>query len=94
MIVAGLYVVWYARWELRVFGGDAATDPLIEAMEAARVSLVGLVERVGPATVAIVVAGVVLAMARSTTRRDEVKEGADQSSDPGQIPPATDDPSV
>lgn len=94
MIVAGLYVVWYARWELRVFGGDAATDPLIEAMEAVRASLVGIVERVGPATVAIVVAGVVFAMARSTTRRDEVKEGADQSSAPGQIPPTTDDPSV
>ena len=35
LLVVGAYVAWYGAWELRVLGGGAPADPVIEA--AARV---------------------------------------------------------
>ncbi len=52
MMLAGLYVIWYARWELAVFGGDLETNPLIDAGENARTWLVAAIETVGAQRIA------------------------------------------
>lgn len=59
MVLAGLYGIWYGRWELAVYGGDLNTDPVIEAGEDLRIRLVALVESIGALQVTAVVLGVV-----------------------------------
>ena len=47
MILAGLYGIWYGRWELAVYGGDVDTDRVIDAGERFRLQMVILVETTG-----------------------------------------------
>ena len=61
MVLAGLYGIWYGRWELAVYGGDVSTDPVIEAGEDMRIRLVALVESIGAVTLAAIVLGVTAA---------------------------------
>lgn len=61
MVIAGLYGIWYGRWELAVYGGDLSTDPVIDAGEELRLRVVAAVESVGALRLAAVVVGVVAA---------------------------------
>ncbi len=60
MILAGLYIMWYARWELAVFGGDPETDPLIDAAESVRLWFVDLIESIGAQRLAAIIGIVVV----------------------------------
>lgn len=55
MALAGAYVIWYGRWELRVLSGRSADDPLIDAVEALRGWLVQGVERIGAVPLALLI---------------------------------------
>lgn len=61
MIVAGLYGIWYGRWELRVYGGNVESDPVVDTVEDLRIRLVTLVESFGALQLTAVVFGTVAA---------------------------------
>ncbi len=68
LLVAGLYVAYYGWWELRVLGGGATRDPVIEAAADLQRSLAGLVE--APGAVGWLAGGLVLvAVAAAAGRR-------------------------
>lgn len=67
MMVAGAYAIWYGRWELRVYGGDLGTDPVIDTAEDVRLRAIDLIETIGAlrlAMLAAVAVAVVVAVAR------------------------------
>ncbi len=55
MVVAGSYSIWYGRWELNVYGGDLSTDPVINAGEDLRTSIVNTLESIGAVRVTMIV---------------------------------------
>ena len=59
MVMSGLYAIWYARWELSVYGGDLRTDRAIQFGERWRLTAVGWIERIGPLELALVIVGLV-----------------------------------
>lgn len=70
MVLSGGYAIWYARWELAVYSGDLARDPIVEGGEKARLWVVDLLRNVGAVTLAAgVAASIVVATAVSRSRR-------------------------
>lgn len=63
MILSGAYAIWYARWELSVYGGDLRNDRFVEVGERWRLSLQAWLERIGPVQVVVVIAVVTFAVA-------------------------------
>ena len=53
LVLAGAYVVWYGAYEIRVAGGADPNDPVIEAATTIQGQLAQLVDRVGPAGLAL-----------------------------------------
>jgi len=56
LLLAGGYVAYYGWWEIRVLGGGATADPVIDAAGAVQRWLDSSLDHVGPAVVALVVA--------------------------------------
>ncbi|NRQ35805.1 cytochrome c biogenesis protein CcdA [Nonomuraea sp. NN258] len=56
LVLAGLYVAYYGWYELRVFAGGAADDPIVGAVVAAQGVVSGWVAAVGPARLAAALA--------------------------------------
>ena len=71
LVAAGAYVVWYGVYEIRVAGGGDPNDPVIEAATSVQGQLAQLVDRIGPAGLALaVVVVLVLALTlRQAARR-------------------------
>ena len=81
LVVAGAYVVWYGVYEIRVAGGGDPNDPVIEAATTVQGQLAQLVDRVGPAGLALATAAVlVLAVA--------VRQAARRRTPPATVSPA------
>lgn len=59
MIASGSYAIWYARWELAVYRGDLAHDPVVDAGERWRLVAIGWVERIGPIELTLIIVGAV-----------------------------------
>lgn len=57
LVLAGGYVAWYGAYELRVFAGGSAADPVVGAAEVLQSALESGLAALGPATVAAVAAG-------------------------------------
>jgi cytochrome c biogenesis protein CcdA len=81
LVVAGLYVAYYGWYELRVFSGGSAQDPVVDAAVQVQGTLARTVSGLGPGTVALVLlalvalgAGVAL-LARRSRRRAAVPDG-------------------
>jgi cytochrome c-type biogenesis protein len=55
MLVAGGYVAYYGWWEIRVLAGGETGDPVIAAAAATQQWLVEMLDRAGPAAVAVAV---------------------------------------
>lgn len=68
MVVAGVYAIWYGRWELAVYDGDLGTDPVIDTVEEIRLWFVVTIERVGPERLAAIAALVVVAVIAAARR--------------------------
>lgn len=86
MILAGLYGVWYGRWELAVYRGDPGTDPVIDAGERWRLRMVTLVENVGALrltglVLAVLVVSIAAFAAARTFDRPQVSQGDEPSAD-------------
>ena len=47
MILGGAYAIWFGRWELAVYDGRLETDPVVDAVEEIRISVVQFIETVG-----------------------------------------------
>ena len=61
LVLAGAYVAWYGAYEVRVAGGGDPNDPVVDAATTVQGQLAELVDRVGPAGLAVA-AAVVLAL--------------------------------
>jgi len=62
MVLAGGYAIWYGRWQLEVYDGNFGTDPVIDAMETVRLTVVDMVQRIGSGQLAVVAIVAVLAI--------------------------------
>ncbi|MGR6918408.1 cytochrome c biogenesis CcdA family protein [[Actinomadura] parvosata] len=60
LVLAGLYVAYYGWYELRIFAGTAADDPIIGAVTRLQGALTGWLELLGPAGIAVALAAVLL----------------------------------
>lgn len=56
MVVAGLYVIWYARWELAVLSGNLEMGGLVEIGESVRGSVIATITAIGPVRIAVATA--------------------------------------
>lgn len=64
LVIVGAYVGWYGWYELRVYAGDAAEDPIVAAASEIQNQLAQWVDQFGPrAFVIVIVAIVVVAIA-------------------------------
>jgi cytochrome c-type biogenesis protein len=59
LLLAGVYVAYYGWYELRVFGGGSADDPVVETALRVQGELTRWVAGLGPATVALVLLALV-----------------------------------
>jgi cytochrome c biogenesis protein CcdA len=91
LIVAGGYVAYYGAYELRVFGGGAADDPIVDAATDVQGRIVSWLDRFGPGRTALVLAGLILvgAAAALVSRRRRAAGQAARRSDPEQVPRGT-----
>ncbi|MEU4514602.1 cytochrome c biogenesis CcdA family protein [Nonomuraea wenchangensis] len=73
LTLAGLYVLYYGWYELRVFAGQNTDDPIVSAATTAQTTITGWVTELGPGPLALAL-GLLLALAtlilRTTRRRD------------------------
>jgi cytochrome c biogenesis protein CcdA len=72
LVLAGLYVVHYGWYELRVFGGGSADDPVVGAVTAVQGAVSGWLEGVGAGWIAValvVLLGVALGLRRLRSGR-------------------------
>lgn len=76
LVLAGGYVAWYGWYELRVFAGGPASDPVVDAAGRVQSTIESWLDALGPAAVAggfavlLAVATVVVAATRRNRRRD------------------------
>lgn len=56
LLLAGGYVAWYGAYELRVFAGGPATDPVVEAFGRFQFAIEARLDSLGPAVVAAIFA--------------------------------------
>ncbi|GAA1756663.1 cytochrome c biogenesis CcdA family protein [Nonomuraea bangladeshensis] len=73
LTLAGLYVLYYGWYELRVFAGQNTDDPIVNAATAAQTTIAGWIAELGPGPLALAL-GLLLALTtlilRTTRRRD------------------------
>ncbi|MFG6201280.1 hypothetical protein [Nonomuraea sp. JJY05] len=70
LVLAGLYVLYYSWYELRVFAGAEADDPLVGTATAVRATIAGWVAGLGPWWIAVALVLLTLtALALRTARR-------------------------
>lgn len=60
LVAAGLYVAYYGWYELRVFSGGSAEDPVVDAAVQVQGTLARTVSGLGPGTVALVLLALVV----------------------------------
>jgi len=68
MVFAGIYAIWYGRWELAVYDGDLSTDPLIDTMESVRLWIVARIEGIGGPGMLALVAVTAISIITMTSR--------------------------
>lgn len=84
MVAAGAYAIWYGRWELAVYDGNLATDPVIETAEDIRLWFVETIQSVGSQRLALLAAlaiATVVALARLRSQTTAIPSPT-ASSDP------------
>ncbi|MGA5760376.1 hypothetical protein [Nonomuraea bangladeshensis] len=73
LTLAGLYVLYYGWYELRVFAGQNTDDPIVNAATAAQTTIADWIAQLGPGRLALAL-GLLLALTtlilRTTRRRD------------------------
>lgn len=70
LVAAGGYVAWYGIYELRVYAGGSATDPVVDAAGQVQVTLAQWVDRLGPLPLVLVLFALVAgAVTVSRSRR-------------------------
>jgi cytochrome c-type biogenesis protein len=77
MIAAGVYAVWYGRWELGVYAGNLDGDPVIDTIEDLRLRIVEDIEAIGAARIALAVA-LSICLAVAAVRWHRAAGGRDQ----------------
>ncbi|WP_456237988.1 cytochrome c biogenesis protein CcdA [Nonomuraea montanisoli] len=75
LILAGLYVLYYGWYELRVFAGRDADDPIVGVVTAVQASVAGCVAALGPGRLSLAF-GLLLALATLVLRRARRRDRA------------------
>jgi hypothetical protein len=55
MVFAGLYAIWYGRWEVAAYGGHLRSDPFVTRIDNLRPWIVAEILRIGPGRLALVI---------------------------------------
>lgn len=81
LVLVGAYVAWYGGYELRVFAGGGAEDPVVTAAGAVQNTLARWVEALGAGPFVLAIAGLAAAVALGglVVRRRAAGAGAGQS---------------
>jgi hypothetical protein len=82
LVLAGGYVAYYGRFELRVFSGGAAADPVVGTAAKLQTELVRLLEGIGPGWVALALVALVTSGAMTALWRARRRKGKAASSSP------------
>lgn len=85
LVLVGAYVAWYGWYELRVYGGDTADDPVITAASEIQNRLARWVDQLGPTVFATALAVLVLVAIAArvwSTRRTSPATTATSSRNP------------
>lgn len=82
LVLAGLYVAWYGRWELRVLAGGSGEDAAVQAIESVRTFFVSQFEAVGSGIGLVLVVTIGGLWLLSRRRRSRGLDLADDHSDP------------
>ncbi len=60
LVLVGAYVAYYGWWEIRVLGGAAAEDPVVDGAQSIQRQVADLVDALGPAWLVIILAALLL----------------------------------
>ena len=55
MVFAGLYAIWYGRWEVAAYGGHLRSDPFVTRIDNLRPWIVAEILRIGPGRLALLI---------------------------------------
>jgi len=83
LVLVGAYVGWYGWYELRVYAGGSAQDPVVSAAAQIQSRLAQWVDGVGPAAfaTALVISVVAVIGARAVTARRAARASAESKAD-------------
>ena len=89
LVVAGAYVAWYGIYDLRIYAGSTADDPIVSRAAQIQNTLAGWVDDLGPwpfaiALLIVVAVPVALTFARRG-RRSDIMGGVDRDEPMPQI---------
>ncbi|WP_433337062.1 cytochrome c biogenesis CcdA family protein [Spirillospora sp. CA-294931] len=89
LFLAGMYVVYYGWYELRVYAGREADDPVVDAATRVQGAVTGFLDDLGPGLVAAGFAAVALVAAVSArrARAARVKRGTGRDGDKDRVSP-------
>ncbi len=82
MIVAGVYAMWYGRWELAVYDGRLGDDPVVDRIENVRLRFVDEILRIGATPLLLLAASTTVGLLawsrirRRRARRDDSARAA------------------
>lgn len=62
MVVAGLYAIWYGRWELAVYDGQLGDDPVVDRIENVRLRVVAEIQRIGATQLILLAAAITISV--------------------------------
>jgi len=80
LVLVGAYIAWYGVYELRLYAGGSAEDPIVSAAGGIQNTLAGWVDRLGPGPFAIVLLALAaLAAATSLLARRRTRTRATAS---------------
>ncbi|HEU4332382.1 MAG TPA: cytochrome c biogenesis protein CcdA [Lapillicoccus sp.] len=80
LVLAGAYVTWYGWYEVRVAAGGSTEDPVVDAAAAVQGALAQLVDRIGPAGLAVTLAVALVVIGLVTVRASRRSRGRSAAS--------------
>ena len=80
LVLAGAYVAWFGWYEVRVAAGGSTEDPVVDAAAAVQGALAQLVDRIGPAGLAVTLAVALVVIGLVTVRASRRSRGRSAAS--------------
>jgi len=80
LVLAGAYVTWFGWYEVRVAAGGSTEDPVVDAAAGVQGALAQLVDRIGPAGLAVTLAAALVLVGLGTLRASRRSRGRSSAS--------------